>query len=146
LLRLVLIFLILPFIRVHHLSQQVSVHYYDEPAAIIRTPHWNYFQHFFHAQFGAIRKWHIGVVLWCRKELRPFCWSFPWASSLGGDFNVSFTEEQQREGAVEYNYRREPAWTEDGIGDPLTKRGEGIWGHISISDNGFSIFNSCRRS
>jgi len=37
-------------------------------------------------------------------------WSFPWASSLGGDFNfdfnVSVTEEQQREGAVEYNYRR----------------------------------------
>jgi predicted dithiol-disulfide oxidoreductase (DUF899 family) len=55
-------------------------------------------------------------------------WSFPWASSLGGDFNfdfnVSFTEEQQRTGAVEYNYRREPAWAESGIGDSLTKRGE----------------------
>ena len=37
-------------------------------------------------------------------------WTFPWASSIGGDFNfdfnVWFTEEQQREGAVEYNYRR----------------------------------------
>src|SRR5215207_7297656 len=48
-------------------------------------------------------------------------WAFPWASSLGGDFNfdfnVSFTEKQQREGAVEYNYRREPAWTDQGIGD-----------------------------
>ena len=37
-------------------------------------------------------------------------WTFPWASSLGSDFNfdfnVSFTEEQQREGAIEYNYRR----------------------------------------
>jgi predicted dithiol-disulfide oxidoreductase (DUF899 family) len=36
-------------------------------------------------------------------------WSFPWASSLGSefnfDFNVSFTEEQQREGTVEYNFR-----------------------------------------
>src|SRR5437868_11354865 len=56
-------------------------------------------------------------------------WSFPWASSLGGDFNfdfnVSLTEEQQREGAVEYNYRREAAWTARGIGDSLTKRGEG---------------------
>ncbi len=55
-------------------------------------------------------------------------WSFPWASSLGGDFNfdfnVSFTEEQQRNGAIEYNYRREPAWTELGIGDAMTKRGE----------------------
>ena len=39
-------------------------------------------------------------------------WTFPWASSSGGDFNtdfnVWFTPEQQREGGVEYNYRREP--------------------------------------
>ena len=37
-------------------------------------------------------------------------WTFPWASSLGGDFNfdfnVSVTEEQQRKGDVEYNYER----------------------------------------
>jgi predicted dithiol-disulfide oxidoreductase (DUF899 family) len=56
-------------------------------------------------------------------------WSFPWASAPGGafnfDFNVSFTEQQQREGLVEYNYRREPAWTVSGIGDAMTKRGEG---------------------
>jgi predicted dithiol-disulfide oxidoreductase (DUF899 family) len=56
-------------------------------------------------------------------------WRFPWASSLGGDFNfdfnVSITEEQQRKGTVEYNYRREAAWAEHGIGDSLTKRGEG---------------------
>ena len=60
---------------------------------------------------------------------RRMGWSFPWASSLGGDFNfdfnVSLTEEQQREGAVEYNYRREAAWTIRGIGDAMTKRGEG---------------------
>ena len=60
---------------------------------------------------------------------RRMAWSFPWASSLGADFNfdfnVSLTEEQQREGAVEYNYRREAAWTVRGIGDSLTKRGEG---------------------
>ena len=45
-------------------------------------------------------------------------WTFPWASSLGGDFNadfnVSFTEQQQREGGIEYNYRREPAWQHRG--------------------------------
>jgi predicted dithiol-disulfide oxidoreductase (DUF899 family) len=44
---------------------------------------------------------------------RRMGWTFPWASSFGGDFNpdlsVSFTEEQQREGGIEYNYRREPA-------------------------------------
>ncbi len=37
-------------------------------------------------------------------------WSFPWASSQSGDFNydfnVSITEEQQRLGSGEYNYRR----------------------------------------
>ena len=42
---------------------------------------------------------------------RRMGWTFPWASSFGGDFNVDFsvrfTEEQQREGGIEYNYRRE---------------------------------------
>src|SRR6202790_909006 len=60
---------------------------------------------------------------------RRMGWTFPWASSLGSDFNfdfnVSLTEKQQREGTVEYNYRREPAWAVEGIGDSLTKRGEG---------------------
>src|ERR1700741_2480104 len=41
---------------------------------------------------------------------RRMGWTFPWASSFGNDFNfdftVSFTEKQQREGTVEYNYRR----------------------------------------
>ena len=44
---------------------------------------------------------------------RRMGWTFPWASSFGGDFNadwsVWFTEEQQRSG-IEYNYHREPAW------------------------------------
>jgi predicted dithiol-disulfide oxidoreductase (DUF899 family) len=39
---------------------------------------------------------------------RRMGWSFPWASSLGSDFNfdfdVSITEEQQRGGTVEYNF------------------------------------------
>ena len=60
---------------------------------------------------------------------RRMGWTFPWASSFGSDFNpdfnVSFTEEQQREGAIEYNYQREAAWAVSGIGDSLTKRGEG---------------------
>lgn len=37
-------------------------------------------------------------------------WSFPWASSFDTDFNydfnVSVTEEQQRSGDIEYNYRK----------------------------------------
>jgi predicted dithiol-disulfide oxidoreductase (DUF899 family) len=43
---------------------------------------------------------------------RRMGWTFPWASSFGSDFNsdfsVGFTEEQQREGRIEYNYEREP--------------------------------------
>jgi predicted dithiol-disulfide oxidoreductase (DUF899 family) len=49
---------------------------------------------------------------------RRMGWTFPWASSLGADFNfdfcASYTEEQQREGGIEYNYRREA---------PLRRRG-----------------------
>src|SRR5512145_180011 len=60
---------------------------------------------------------------------RRMGWTFPWASSFGSDFNfdfsVGFTEQQQREGGIEYNYRREPALGERGIGDSLTKQGEG---------------------
>ena len=47
-------------------------------------------------------------------------WTFPWASSFGGDFNadfaVGFTPEQQRTGGIEYNYRREKAWQLRGDG------------------------------
>ncbi len=39
-------------------------------------------------------------------------WTFDWASSFGSDFNldfsVLFSEQQQRQGGIEYNYRREP--------------------------------------
>ena len=46
---------------------------------------------------------------------RRMGWTFPWASSVGGDFNfdfcASYTKEQQRKG-IEYNFTREPelAW------------------------------------
>ena len=40
---------------------------------------------------------------------RRMGWSFPWASSFGSDFNydfgVAFTEEQQKSGTVEHNFR-----------------------------------------
>jgi predicted dithiol-disulfide oxidoreductase (DUF899 family) len=42
---------------------------------------------------------------------RRMGWTFPWASSFGSDFNydfnASYTEEQQREEGIEYNYQRE---------------------------------------
>lgn len=54
-------------------------------------------------------------------------WTFPWASSFrsdfNADFNVFFDEEQQRGGRIEYNYRREPAWTMRG--------NEGIVGQLA---------------
>ncbi len=50
-------------------------------------------------------------------------WTFPWASSAGSDFNadfnVWFTPEQQREGGIEYNYRREPAMSAPAAAEPL---------------------------
>jgi predicted dithiol-disulfide oxidoreductase (DUF899 family) len=49
-----------------------------------------------------------------RAYKRRMGWTCPWASSFGNDFNadfsVRFTEEQQRAGDIEYNYRREAAW------------------------------------
>jgi predicted dithiol-disulfide oxidoreductase (DUF899 family) len=69
------------------------------------------------------------VMLWAvsrapRAKLQAYerrmGWTFPWASSFGSDFNadfsVRFTEAQQRDGAIEYNYRREPAWKGGGEG------------------------------
>jgi predicted dithiol-disulfide oxidoreductase (DUF899 family) len=53
-------------------------------------------------------------------------WTFPWASSFGGDFNfdfnVWFSEEQQREGGIEYNYQREPALPIRGGGSEIPSR------------------------
>jgi predicted dithiol-disulfide oxidoreductase (DUF899 family) len=50
-------------------------------------------------------------------------WTFPWASSFNTDFNadfsVGFTETQQREGAIDYNFRREKAWTLKGGQGPV---------------------------
>ncbi len=50
-------------------------------------------------------------------------WTFPWSSSLDGDFNfdfsVGFTEEQQRGGNIDYNYRREAAWKLRGDEGPV---------------------------
>src|SRR5512145_928107 len=44
---------------------------------------------------------------------RRMGWTFPWASAFDSDFNpdfnVWFSEQQQRAGGIEYNYRREPA-------------------------------------
>src|SRR5437899_1073646 len=51
---------------------------------------------------------------------RRMGWTFPWASSFGSDFNsdfsVGFTEEQEREGDIQYNYEQEGPWKGAGEG------------------------------
>ncbi len=49
---------------------------------------------------------------------RRMGWTFPWASSLDSDFNfdfnTSFTEDQQRSGTIDYNYRpTDTTWLRD---------------------------------
>src|SRR4029453_12396151 len=52
-------------------------------------------------------------------------WTFPWASSHDSDFNadfsVGFTAQQQGEGAIDDNYRREGAWQLRGSDSPVAK-------------------------
>ena len=65
---------------------------------------------------------------------RRMGWTFPWASSIGSDFNLDFcvqiTEKQQREGGAEYNYRIEPAEDADRA---LEGRETGKWGEDAES-------------
>ena len=59
-------------------------------------------------------------------------WTFPWASSLGSDFNFDFnvelTEEQQRKGGSEYNFEREEVW------DPGESEGARTFAAMSGTD------------
>jgi predicted dithiol-disulfide oxidoreductase (DUF899 family) len=90
------------------------------------------------------------VALWAvsRAELsklqaykRRMDWTFPWASSHGTDFNfdfnVSFTQQQQRDGTIEYNYRREAPTPEPLAGKTLQEwkpvGGEGPVAQIAAS-------------
>ena len=59
-------------------------------------------------------------------------WTFPWAPSFGSDFTVNlwFTEAQQHQGDIDYNYRREAPTSDvfrrragqEGGGDPAEAR------------------------
>jgi predicted dithiol-disulfide oxidoreductase (DUF899 family) len=59
-------------------------------------------------------------------------WTFPWASSFSGDFNwdfnMSLTEQQQREGGTEYNYRSQPPFT------PAKSEGPNIGAQVTGTD------------
>ena len=64
-------------------------------------------------------------------------WTFPWASSFGGDFNfdfsVGFTEAQQRQEGIEYNYRREPPF-QPPTGSENTQRGSAVMAKMAGTD------------
>src|SRR6266496_2475766 len=69
---------------------------------------------------------------------RRMGWTFPWASSFGSDFNfdfsVGFTEEQQREGGIEYNYRPEPPWQlRDGEGIATRMSGDPVGDNAAMT-------------
>jgi len=83
---------------------------------------------------------HHDVALWAvsraplpklQSYKRRMGWTFPWASSFGSDFNAAFSvwfsEEQQRAGGIEYNYRRE-------TGAPLVGRDTATWREPSGED------------
>jgi predicted dithiol-disulfide oxidoreductase (DUF899 family) len=64
-------------------------------------------------------------------------WTFPWASSFGSDFNadfsVGFTEQQQREGTIDYNYRRE-APLKPAEGAKSAEEGSALFARLSGTD------------
>jgi predicted dithiol-disulfide oxidoreductase (DUF899 family) len=69
---------------------------------------------------------------------RRMGWDFPWASSFGSDFHfdysVGFTEAQQLEGGIEYNFRREPAWpARDGEGMASRMKGTPVGDNAAMT-------------
>jgi len=79
---------------------------------------------------------------------RRMGWSFPWASSFGGDFNADFgvahTEEEIRSGVVEYNFRT-AKWPPRPIGEegPLGDIAAGVgtdWATFTRERPGLSTF------
>jgi len=61
--------------------------------------------------FSAVSRAPLSTLQTYKKRMN---WSFPWVSSAGsnfnGDFSVAFTEEQQREGGIKYNFRDEASF------------------------------------
>jgi predicted dithiol-disulfide oxidoreductase (DUF899 family) len=68
-------------------------------------------------------------------QLLPFKrrmgWALPWASSAGSDFNtdfnIAFTEDQQRTGGIEYNYHCEPPMRDLPRNEPLAGKTAPAW-------------------
>jgi len=98
-------------------SQLLVYHFMFGPDYTAGCPHCSAIADGFNGVFVHLA--NHDVMLWAvsrapLKKLQAFKrrmgWGFPWASSRDGDFNfdfnVSFTEQQQRSGDIDYNYRR----------------------------------------
>jgi predicted dithiol-disulfide oxidoreductase (DUF899 family) len=79
--------------------------------------------------FSAISRAPLAKLQGYKKRMG---WTFPWVSSFGSDFNpdfaVGFTEKQQREGGIEYNYRREKPY------QPRAGEGAAVFAQMSGTD------------
>jgi predicted dithiol-disulfide oxidoreductase (DUF899 family) len=80
---------------------------------------------------------------------RRMGWSFPWASSYGGDFNYDFhvseTKEEQQSGSTEYNFRvedtkREMEVPEDSWGPTFAAASGVDWATYTREGPGMSAF------
>jgi predicted dithiol-disulfide oxidoreductase (DUF899 family) len=87
--------------------------------------------------FWAVSRARLEKLLAYRKRMG---WSFPWASSGNGDFNfdfnASFTEEQQREGAY-YNFgKNDPGMktAKGALDNPVSNR------HADMTDTTVSVY------
>jgi predicted dithiol-disulfide oxidoreductase (DUF899 family) len=76
----------------------------------------------------AVSRAPLAKLLAYRKRMG---WTFPWASSGGGDFNpdysAGFSVEQQSEGGIDYNYRREPPMRRVQSPEPLAGKTVRSW-------------------
>jgi predicted dithiol-disulfide oxidoreductase (DUF899 family) len=90
---------------------------------------------------------HHDVMLWAvsqapiaklRAYKRRLGWTFPWASSSSSDFNldfnVSITEEQQRAGGAEYNYRRQAPMRKEPFSGETTKTTPQVMAEMTGTD------------
>ncbi|MGR9246880.1 DUF899 domain-containing protein [Rhizobium leguminosarum] len=88
---------------------------------------------FVHLENHDVAFWAVSRAPLAKLEAfkRRMDWSFPWASSFGsdfnGDFSVWFSAEQQHQGDVDYNYRREPPAPQPPALEPLAGRTVQEW-------------------
>ena len=73
-------------------------------------------------------------------------WTFPWLSSAGSDFNfdyhVSFTQDELKAGAVEYNYRSAPFSLSEAPGISVFLKDDGqIYHTYSTYERGLDMLN-----